>query len=156
MALSPQAVWVGGGGGERFSARALIWIQREGMGLLIRPCLPCVTQLMMVFSVHLVRDQPLTRPSAVVRQCRQHGPSIKYKITPCWNTPTASQTAPVLGQPSSLRSHYCLNHPLCRRPIGEGRLLQSCSVRSSLVGRYTHPVSSLSIYVEADELGFMK
>jgi hypothetical protein len=37
----------------------------------------------------------------------QHGPSIRYKITPCWVTllqPT--RRAAVLGQPSSLRPHW--------------------------------------------------
>jgi hypothetical protein len=41
---------------------------------------------MMVFYVHLVFDQPQTRTSGVVRHGRRHGPSITYKITPCWVT----------------------------------------------------------------------
>ncbi len=32
------------------------------------PCLPCVTELMAVFNVQLVIDQPLTGASGVVRQ----------------------------------------------------------------------------------------
>jgi hypothetical protein len=41
---------------------------------------------MTVFCVHLIIDQPQTGASGVVCQGRRHGPSIKYKITPCWVT----------------------------------------------------------------------
>jgi hypothetical protein len=40
----------------------------------------------------VVIDQPQTGATGVVRQGRRHGPSITYKITPCW--------AAVLGHPS--------------------------------------------------------
>jgi hypothetical protein len=39
---------------------------------------------MKVFCVHLVLDLPQTGASGVVRHGRRHGPSITYKITPCW------------------------------------------------------------------------
>ncbi len=45
-----------------------------------------------------------TFSNGVVRQGRRHGPSIAYKITPCWVTLLRpARRAAVLGQPSSLR-----------------------------------------------------
>jgi hypothetical protein len=47
------------------------------------------------------------RKSGVVRHCRRHGPSITYKITPCWVTLLQhARRAAVLGQTSSLRPHW--------------------------------------------------
>jgi hypothetical protein len=43
----------------------------------------------------------------MVSQGRRHGPSIMYKITPCWITLLQpARRAVVLGQLSSLRSHW--------------------------------------------------
>ncbi len=62
---------------------------------------------MAVFCVHSVKDQSQSGTNAVVSQCRQHGPSITYKITPCWGTLLQpARRAAVLVQPSSLRPHW--------------------------------------------------
>ncbi len=60
------------------------------------------------FSVHLVIDQPKTgTTSGVVRQGWRHGPSIMYKITPCWVTLLQpARRAAVLDQPSSLQPQW--------------------------------------------------
>ncbi len=61
----------------------------------------------MFFCVHLLVDQPQTGASGVVHQGRRHGPFITYKITPCWVTLLQPvRRAAMLGQPSSLRSHW--------------------------------------------------
>jgi hypothetical protein len=60
-------------------------------------------------TVHLVIDQP--RPGQVVWSNRAGGISAHhtYKITPCWVTLLQSaRRAAVLGQSSSLRSHWWL------------------------------------------------
>ncbi len=49
-----------------------------------------------------VIDQPQTGTSGVVRQGRRHGPSIMYKITPCWVILQPAKQAAALGRPSSL------------------------------------------------------
>ncbi len=61
-----------------------------------------------VLCIHLVIEQPQTAASDVVRQGRRYGPSITYKITPCWVTlrKRARRPAAVLDQPSSLRPHF--------------------------------------------------
>ncbi len=54
--------------------------------------------------------QPRTGASGVFRQGTRHGPSITYKITPCWVTLLQqARRAAVLDQPSCLR-------PPCSRP----------------------------------------
>jgi hypothetical protein len=61
----------------------------------------------LVFCVHSVKDQPQTGTSGVVHQGRRHGPSITYKITPCWVILLQpARRAAVLGQPSSLRPQW--------------------------------------------------
>ncbi len=52
-------------------------------------------------------DQPQTGASGVACQGRRHGPSITYKITPCW-IPflQPARRAAVLGQSSGLRPHW--------------------------------------------------
>jgi hypothetical protein len=62
----------------RVTTREKAWVYQS-----TRPCLPCVTQLMTVFYVHLVIDQPQAGASGAVRQGRRHGPFITYKITLC-------------------------------------------------------------------------
>ncbi len=71
------------------------------MGLLeCQPRLSCAT-LMTVFCVNLVVDRSPTSPSGVVRNGRRHGPSITYKITPCWVTLLQpARRAAMLGQSS--------------------------------------------------------
>jgi hypothetical protein len=62
---------------------------------------------MTVFSVHIVINQSQTGASRVVCQGGRHGPSITYKITPCWVTLLQpARRAAVLVQPSSLRPHW--------------------------------------------------
>jgi hypothetical protein len=74
---------------------------------------------MTVFFVHLVIDKPQTGASGVVRQGMRHGPSITYKITVTLLQP--ARRAAVLGQPSSLRSHW----PLL---VEEGKVVRQCEV----------------------------
>jgi hypothetical protein len=66
--------WVGGGGGGFGQGPHLNPKRRHGSTNQAMPSLR-----------HAAHDgnQPLTGASAVVRQCRRHGPSITYKITPC-------------------------------------------------------------------------
>jgi hypothetical protein len=56
----------------------------------------------------LVIDHPQSGANGVVGQGRRHGPSITYKITPCWVTLLQqARRAVVLDQPSSLiRPHW--------------------------------------------------
>ncbi len=62
---------------------------------------------MTVFCVHLVIDQIQSGASGFVRQGSRHGPFITYKITACWVTLLQpARQAAVLGQHSSLRSHW--------------------------------------------------
>jgi hypothetical protein len=73
---------------------------------------------MTVFCVHFVLlDQRLSpRPGSsrdgwsmppALTQGRRHGPSITYKITPCWATLLQpARRAAVLGQPFSLRHNW--------------------------------------------------
>ncbi len=50
-------------------------------------------------------EQPYTGACGKARQGRRHGPSITYKITPCWVTLLQpAKRVSVLGHPSSLRS----------------------------------------------------
>ncbi len=66
-----------------------------------------VANVMTAFCVHMVIDQHQTGASDVVHQGRRHGPSIRYKIAPCWDTLNQpARRAAVLGQPSSLASNY--------------------------------------------------
>ncbi len=79
--------------------------------------------------VHLVIDQPQTWASCVVRQGRRHGPSITFKITPCWVTLLQpARRAAVLGRPSSLR-HQCLSPPVKEAACGH----RSSDDRKSLI-----------------------
>jgi hypothetical protein len=59
------------------------------------------------FCVHLVKDQVQTGANGVVREDRRKGPSITYKITPCWVTLfQPARRAAVLGKLSSLWPHF--------------------------------------------------
>ncbi len=83
---------------------------------------------MRVFCVHSEIDQSQTRTSCVVRQCRRHGPSITYKITPCWVTlHQPARRAAVLGQPSSLQLHWAAHLPPYRQSFSNN---YPCLMRS--------------------------
>ncbi len=62
-----------------------------------------------------------TNASGIVRQGRRHGPSIVYKITPCWVTfPQPARRAAVLGQPSAFGlNRFYLRSASSRCPISE-------------------------------------
>jgi hypothetical protein len=88
-------------------------VKRVGMGLLEYKAMPSLRDVahdgvLCTFS----NIQPQTGASGVIRQGRRHGPSITYKITPCWVTLLQpARRAAVLGQPSSLRPYWShINH----------------------------------------------
>jgi hypothetical protein len=94
---------------------------------------------MTVFYVHLVIDQPQNEESGVVQHSWRHGPSITYKITPCWVTLLQlARRAAVLDQPSCLRSHWIFKTNLFLGFFHEYRsnwTLFSCRIRVSRKGR---------------------
>jgi hypothetical protein len=61
--------------------------QRKGMGLLEYQAMPSLRDIAHYGVLCSNRSAPVDRgASGVVRQRRRHGPSIAYKITPCWVT----------------------------------------------------------------------
>jgi hypothetical protein len=99
------------------------WAFFRGLTRVLTHCFPCVIKLITVFHVHSVleyqrqplQDLPDARSWAapdwgkwcMVRQGRRNGPTITYKITPCWVTLfQPARREAVLGQPSRLRPHW--------------------------------------------------
>ncbi len=78
--------------------------QREIMGLLDYRAMPSLRNVVHDGVLCTFSNRWDPGASGVVRQGRRHGPSIAYKITPCWITLLQpARRAAVLGQLSGLR-----------------------------------------------------
>ncbi len=134
-----------------------------------------------MFCVDLVVDQPQTRASGIVRQDRRNGPSITYKITPCWVTfLRPARRAAVLASPlafvliglgsilrgfldvigKSLKSSSCYSQSPLRQillplPLSISGLKLVCNVNivyGNLKSERLCPETSTKLYVH--EFGF--